>query len=303
MTVVNIGSLNVDYVYSVDHFVRPGETLACAGFERFAGGKGLNQSVALARAGAAVRHAGKVGRDGEWLRALLAAEGVDVGLVETVDGPTGHAVIQVNREGQNAIVIHGGANRAITRDDAVRIVRGAKPGDFLLLQNEVSCVADAIAAGREAGLRVVFNPAPMDMEVLRYPLSLVDVFVMNELEGEALTGVRDHDRILDAMRSRFPDATVALTLGSRGAAYAAAHARGFVPAEKVEAVDTTAAGDTFVGYLAAELAAGAEMERAVRIACAAAAICVTRRGAAQSIPRRSELRLLSGGTGASGARC
>ncbi|MFZ1757481.1 MAG: ribokinase [Caldilineaceae bacterium] len=289
MTILNFGSINIDYVYRVPHLVRPGETIASSDYQQFSGGKGFNQSIALARAGAAVSHAGRVGEEGVWLRAQLAAEGAGVEYLEVIDGPSGHALIQVDTDGENAIILFGGANRTFTPDDATAILRHFGPGDWLLLQNEISAMPEILSIAGERGLRVVFNPAPMGPEVLDYPLAGVSIFVVNEVEGEAFTGEKEAEAILAGMRRRFPSATVVLTLGAAGAIYDDGSQRLAVPAQKVEVVDTTGAGDTFIGYLLAGLSAGDDPQTALETATRAAAICVTRPGAAPSIPHRNEI--------------
>ncbi len=290
MGVLNFGSLNIDHVYRVPHFVRPGETLTSLDYRRFAGGKGLNQSIALARAGAQVHHAGKVGPEGTWLRDTLAAEGVNVDFVQVTDDPTGHAIIQVVPEGENAIVIYGGANRTITPADATRVLAHFGPGDWLLLQNEISALAEILAQAGAQGLAIAFNPAPMTPEVLTYPLEHVRLFIVNQTEGAALTGETEPEAILAAMRRRFPQAATVLTLGAQGSLYAdSEHGRIHTPAVPVQAVDTTAAGDTFTGYLLAGLMEGLSPAQALALATRAAAICVTRPGAAPSIPYRAEV--------------
>ncbi|MCX7590975.1 MAG: ribokinase [Kiritimatiellae bacterium] len=289
MRIVNFGSLNIDHVYTVPHFVRPGETLPATSYRRFAGGKGCNQSIALAAAGAQVWHAGKIGPDGLWLKQKMEEYGVDTRFVEVTDCPTGHAVIQVAPDGENAIVIHGGANRLITQEDARRVLSFFGPGDCLLLQNEISSIPAILREAARIGMTKVFNPAPIDVAATHYPLDLVDTFVINELEGEELTGRKDPLAILDAMTERFPRAAVVLTLGEKGAMYRRAEETIVEPAVPVKAVDTTGAGDTFVGYFLADLALGKDPGAALRTACRAAAICVTRPGAADSIPRRMEV--------------
>ena len=279
--IVNFGSLNVDYVYQVDHFVRPGETLAAAAFNVFAGGKGANQSVALARAGASVMHAGRLGRRDTWLRDKLAAAGVDPRLIELVDGPSGHAIIQVNRQGENSIVLFGGANQTVTPAQIRKVMARARRGDVLLLQNEINDIAEIMRQGAAAGLLIALNPAPMSAAVKEYPLDLVDTLIVNEIEAEQLLGG-------NGARLK-PGAELVLTLGARGARYEAGGRRLAVPAEPVHAVDTTAAGDTFIGYFLAARAAGADPEAALRLACRAAAVCVTRPGAMDSIPLRAEV--------------
>lgn len=287
--ILNFGSVNIDHVYRVDHLVRPGETIASRDYRQFSGGKGFNQSIALARAGAKVSHAGRIGGDGRWLREQLADEGADVRFLEVIDGPSGHAIIQVDEAGENSIILFGGANRTFTPEDAAEILGRCGAGDWLLLQNEISAMPEILQLAGERGVRVVFNPAPMGPEVLDYPLDGVSIFVVNETEGEAFTGESEPDAILAGMRARFPSATVVLTLGGDGSLYDDGNQRIAVPAQKVTAVDTTAAGDTFIGYLLAGLAGGDDPQAALEIATRAAAICVTRPGAAPSIPRRAEV--------------
>jgi ribokinase len=289
MRVMNIGSINIDHVYEVDHFVRPGETLGSLSYHSFAGGKGFNQSVALARAGAATLHAGRVGKEGAWLLQLLLREGVDTSHVTVGAATTGHAIIQVVPDGENAIVLYGGANRLITETDVASALSACSAGDFLLLQNETSAVAQAIQIAHTKGMRIVFNPAPMTAAVHQYPLELVDVFVLNETEAAELTGISDPAGVNAKMRELFPRAATVLTLGSKGAIYSDADSRYQEPALAVGAVDTTAAGDTFIGFFLAELMQTGDPAKALAKGCHAAAICVTRPGAADSIPSRHEM--------------
>ena len=293
MSLLVFGSLNIDHVYQVDHFVRSGETLASAEYRQFQGGKGANQSVALARAGAEVFHAGRIGPEGLWLREQLAAEGMNVEHITVGDVPTGHAIIQVDREGENAILLYGGANLTITAADARRVLaqwhRRRPPEDWLLLQNEISAMPEILQAAAERGISVAFNPAPMTPEVHDYPLDGVSWFVVNRTEGADLAGAESPAAILEALHSRAPQAAILLTLGADGSLYTSGEERIITPAKSVEAVDTTAAGDTFIGYFLAGLVAGQPAVDALNRATKAAAICVTRPGAAVSIPFQAEL--------------
>ncbi len=292
MKILNFGSLNLDFVYEVGHFVRPGETLGALSYAKFCGGKGLNQSIALAKAGAKVLHAGRVGQDGLMLKAKLEDSGADSSLVEVGQGPSGHAIIQVSREGENCIILFGGANMEISKAQIGSAVGRLSKGDFILLQNEINSIPEIMRAASEAGLKIFFNPAPMSAEVKGYPLDLVGCFVVNEIEGAELSDCdsQSHEEVLAALKAKFPKADILLTLGSKGALFAGAGASGsvMVQAEKVKAVDTTAAGDTFIGYFMAALSEGSGPEAAMRLASKAAAITVTRKGAADSIPFRKE---------------
>jgi ribokinase len=290
MNVLNFGSLNFDHVYEVEHFVRPGETVTSGKYHLLCGGKGLNQSIALAHAGARVFHAGKIGQDGQQLVARLEAAGVDtsfIGIAESA--PTGHAVIQVDANGQNSIIIHGGANREVRTEDVSRVLAQFASGDCLLLQNEISSIPEIVDQARKRELSIFFNPAPMDRAVLDYPLDKVDGFIINEIEGRELTGKTEPNSIIESMRRRFPRSATILTLGEHGVIYADPQTKLSVPAEKVTPLDTTAAGDTFIGYFLAQKSRGFPVENSLKIATCAAAICVTRRGAADSIPHRSEV--------------
>ena len=289
MQILNIGSINIDHVYSVNHFVQPGETIASSKYEIFAGGKGFNQSIALARAGAVTRHSGKISKNAEWLLQRLKREGVDISSVEITQTPTGHAIIQVVPSGENSIVLYGGANQTVNVTDIARALESTSPGDYLLLQNEISSVADAIRKGKEKKLKVVFNPAPMTPDVCNYPLDDVDIFILNETEAKGLTGKTTPEDVHKFMCEQFPQSVTVLTLGSKGAVYFDSNTIFQQPSVDVVAVDTTAAGDTFIGYFLAELIQNGNPEKALSLGCCAAAICVTQPGASDSIPLRKEL--------------
>lgn len=291
MKVLSLGSMNLDYVYAVDHFVQAGETLAASDRSIHRGGKGLNQSVALAQAGAETYHAGRIGTDGIMLKDWLAAKGVDVSFLETdTDIPTGHAIIQVVPSGQNSIIILAGTNGSINEEYVDKVLAHFEPGDLLLMQNETSCRDYAIEQAAKKGLKVALNPSPMTDELAKSTaLQYVSFFILNEIEGKAVTGETDPDKICKAMKERYPDGTVVLTLGSDGVVYFDGTKRlshGIYP---VKAVDTTAAGDTFTGFFLATLAAGEPPEVALQRASKASAIAVTRPGASDSIPTLEEV--------------
>ena len=277
MKVINFGSLNIDLVYHVRDFVRPGETISATSTAKFPGGKGLNQSIALARAGVKTFHAGMIGTDGKFLLDLLHDNGVDSSAVAVDPAtPSGHAVIQVADSGENAIVLYPGTNRKITPELIARAFAKAEAGDVLLLQNEISRIPDIMREAAKKRMRIFLNPAPMTEEVLDYPLELVDTLIVNETEWEVLAGHK-----LPA------SVNVLKTLGARGAVYN----DGVKVAAKpvAEVVDTTAAGDTFIGFFIADLLQGKDVKAAMETAAAAAAWCIRHEGAAVSIPRRSDL--------------
>lgn len=280
MEIWNLGSVNVDRVYSLDHIVKPGETVSSHHLEELPGGKGFNQSVALARAGARVHHVGAVGPDGAHLVSMLAKLGVDTAHLATAAEPTGHAIIQVDEDGRNAIVVFAAANGTVSPDAVRAALAGAAPGDVLLCQNETSAVADSMREAKARGLRVVFNPSPFDGKIDDLPLDLVDLFLVNETEEAGLLALGGPAAAAARVVTRGGDGCESLAPG-RGPVR--------VPAFRVKAVDTTAAGDTFTGYYLAALAAGLPEEDALRRACAAAAIAVTRPGAAPSVPAAAEV--------------
>ena len=285
--VLNFGSLNIDYVYCVDHLVRPGETIHSTGLEVYSGGKGLNQSVALAKAGAVVFHSGCVGAaDGRLLVDELTAAGVNTDHIRFTDVRSGNAIIQVDINGENSIVLFGGANRQCTEEQIKNTLKAFGPGDILLFQNETNLVDALITTGADLGLTVVFNPAPCDGLVKQYPLELVDIFIVNEVEAGELTGMGKSgaDLMMAAMRKAFPKAGIVLTLGERGAIYFDGEEEYRQKAFKADVVDTTAAGDAFIGYFLAGYAKGEPSAEIIRTAAKAAAITVSKAGAARSIP-------------------
>lgn len=296
MNILNFGSLNLDYVYAVDHIVKPGETLASNRLEVFCGGKGLNQSVALARAGARVSHAGMIGRDGEPLLAMCRENGVDVSHVRVVSERSGNAIIQVGADGQNSIVLFGGANRENSREHVDRVLAEFGPGDMLLLQNEINLLEYVIDAAAERGMRTVLNPSPFDAAIAACDLEKVSLFIVNEVEGEQISGEADPGRIIEAMLARYPKAGVLLTLGEHGSLYRDGRETARREARRVRVVDTTAAGDTFAGYFLTALTEGKPPGDALDFATCAASIAVSRAGAAASIPHREEVeRVMKGG--------
>lgn len=289
MRFLNFGSLNTDHVYTVDAIVQPGQTITSTAFSVDAGGKGLNQSVALARAGGRVFHAGATGGgDADMLMNILEDNGVDVSFVDRGHVHGGRAIIQVDRNGQNCIVLFAGANREITPDDVRRVIADFGAGDALVLQNETSCLDEMIRFGRERGMRICLNPSPADARVDAVDLNLVDYLILNEIEGEYFTGRQDEDAIAEVLIGRYPSMRVVLTLGGKGSLYADAEGRSRQDIFEVPVVNTTAAGDAFTGFFLTSLFGGKSPPEALRTASAAAALAVSRRGAADSIPTLAE---------------
>lgn len=289
MKILNFGSLNLDYVYSVDHFVAAGETLCSGDLNLFCGGKGLNQSIALARAGAQVFHAGLIGAEGGMLRDALQHAGVDCRYVKEIPGRSGHTIIQVDKNGQNCILLYGGANRAVTAGYIDQVLAGFGAGDLLLLQNEVNLLGRIIDGACERGMEIALNPSPFDENLDACDLGKVSLFLLNEVEGFQISGERKPQLILDRLAEMYPAAEVVLTLGGDGCVYGKGAKRIRQAAFPARAVDTTAAGDTFTGYFLAARAEGLDAAACLALASKAAAIAVTRPGAAPSIPLRDEV--------------
>lgn len=289
--ILNYGSLNIDRVYRVPHIVRPGETISSRSFQTFAGGKGANQSVAIARAGGMVYHAGKVGQDGQWLVKKIAGFGVNTRFIRTAKAGTGQAVIQVDQNGENAIFLYPGTNRQITRTEIDNVLCHFSAGDALLLQNEINEAAYLIQAAYERKLLICLNPAPMDRQIIKYPLRKVKILILNETEGAALSGQTRLKAILDSLIKKLPESEIVLTLGKQGAIARLPGQRPIKQSSvRVKPVDTTAAGDTFIGYYLAGRVAEKSPAECLRQACAAAAVCVTRPGAMDSIPSIGQVR-------------
>ncbi|MEM9623717.1 MAG: ribokinase [Pseudomonadota bacterium] len=288
-----MGSLCVDHVYAVPQISAAGETVASGGYALFPGGKGLNQSLAAAYAGASVVHFGAVGDDGATLLEVLQQAGVDTRGIERQSGPSGHAVIQVDAAGQNAIVIHGGANRSLPPACHEAALAALEAGDWLLLQNETNGVATCIADA-PAHARTALNLAPPDARMHEYPIDRLDLLIVNEAEANALAGTQTADAAFVRLVSEFPALDLVLTLGAQGLWFHEAGAgSGQMSSHSVQAVDETAAGDAFVGYLLAALVAGQGLRHALQTASAAGALAVTTAGAATSIPAASDVRKLA----------
>lgn len=289
MKVLNFGSVNIDYVYQMEHFIRPGETAPCKALTTGCGGKGLNQSIALAKAGTKVYHAGLYGREGQFLLDKMNAAGVDTGLMRLGEGPNGHAIIQVEKSGQNCIILYGGTNRQVTDGYVDEVLAHFEKGDVLVLQNEINHMPDLMKKAHEKGLRIAFNAAPYGPEVLEYPLETVTWLIVNEVEGAGLSGKEDFDEIAETLVRKYPGVTVMLTMGKNGCLYKSAAETVRVPACRVDAVDTTAAGDTFIGYFVRGMIEGLPVRDTLRQATVASAIAVTRPGAADSVPALEEV--------------
>lgn len=287
--ILNFGSCNIDYVYSLDHIVEVGETETTHKREIFPGGKGLNQSIAAAKAGAAIFHAGCVGCDGELLTDILTENGVDISYMSKTDGTNGHAVIQVSSAGENSIFLYPGSNEMVTKEYIDSVLENFEQDDIILLQNEISNVDYIVEKAYQKKLCIILNPSPFNEEMKKIDFGKLSYIILNEVEAKAISGCDVPEEGLSYIRSRYPGLKVMLTLGCNGCIYMDEAHELYQPAFEVEAVDTTAAGDTFTGYFIAELSRGTEYREILKISSAASAIAVSRKGAAPSIPDRTEV--------------
>lgn len=297
MPILNFGSLNIDHVYRVDTFVLPGETKHTRSYTVNSGGKGLNQSIAAARAGSQVFHAGIAGRDGGFLVEMLQSSGVNTSLMLHSDEVSGHAIIQVTDSGQNCILLYGGTNQMLTEDYVDQTLDEFGSEGFVLLQNETNLVGEIIEKAARKGLRVALNAAPYAENVNTYPVNRLDWLIVNEVEGAGIVGGEADESLLQRLAERNPQTGVLLTLGSRGAQCFRDGHYASIGSCKVQAVDTTAAGDTFSGYFLSGVLEGLSLAGTLRLATVASALCVQRPGAANSIPMRAEVeQVLKEGT-------
>ena len=289
MKVLNIGSMNLDNVYSVDHVVQPGETEASYGMNVFLGGKGMNQSVALAKAGVAVYQGGMIGEDGQPFLDACREFGVNGDFIRQIPGKTGPAIIQIDKNAQNCILLYGGANQMLTEEYVDEVLAHFTAEDMLLLQNEVNMLPYIVDKAYEKGMQIAINPSPFNEKLNDVDMSKIGLFLMNEVEGFQVTGETEPDAIIAKVQELYPHAKIVLTLGKDGAVYADGDQKFFQPIFKVQAVDTTAAGDTFTGYFIAGLASGMPIPEVLRMSAKASSIAVSREGAVPSIPYREEV--------------
>lgn len=290
MKIFNFGSLNMDKVYRVKEFVRSGQTVSALDLYTYPGGKGLNQSVAVARAGGQVYHVGCVGEDGEFLKQFLLSNHVHCDFVKDVEGFSGHAVIQVDQKGQNCIIVYPGANHKLEREYIDQVFEVIQKDDIILLQNEINLVDYVMAKGRERGARIVLNPSPVTDELQSFPLELVRTFILNEIEAMYISGEAEIEDMLKALEVKYPESEIVLTLGEKGSVYRFKGNEQRFGIFKTDSTDTTGAGDTYCGYFLACSALGMTPFDACVYASAAAAIAVSKKGAASSIPNMDNVK-------------
>lgn len=289
MKILNIGSCNIDYVYSLDHIVAEGETERSDSVNTFAGGKGLNQSIAAAKAGAKVYHAACVGSDGNILTNALEENGVDISLIKRSEAKNGHAIIQVSKSGENSIFLYPGTNEMIEKKYIDDVLCRFDEGDILMLQNEINNIDYIVERAYKKKMTIILNPSPINDELSKIDMNMISYIILNKIEA---TSLFDSDNIRICTENavkRYPMLRIILTNGVKGSIYKSADKTLYQNAFKAKVADTTAAGDTFMGYFVAGLANGLEIGQILRTASAASAITVSRSGAAPSIPWVAEV--------------
>lgn len=289
MKILNFGSLNIDKVYAVEEIVKGGETIDSVSFSESVGGKGLNQSIAVAKAGGNIMHAGCVGKDGEILLQALKDNNVDTSLIKTVETASGQAIIQVDKHGQNCIILFHGANYEVDKTYIDEVMQDFAQGDILILQNEISNIDYIIEVAKAKQMKIYLNPSPINENLDKYNMQAIDGIFVNEHEGAYLADKEKVEDILDSLASKYPELEIILTFGDKGAYYRHKDINIFQPAYKVDAVDTTAAGDTFTGYFIALRQQGKSIEESLQKASKASSITVSRKGASISIPKIAEV--------------
>ena len=289
MAIFNFGSINIDHVYQVEHFVRPGETLTSTGYQKVMGGKGANQSIALAKANNNVVHVGAIGKENKSLLSDLDDMGVNTKYITCLSQATGHAIVQVNDSAENAIVLFPGANNHLTLNQIDHVLKEASPKDWVLLQNETNLIDTIIAEAKKQKLTIAYNPAPMNKKLVERVIKQIDILIVNEVEAMDLFAVNSEQEAQNRLQRDYPHLTVIMTLGAKGVRYLCSGELIEVLAFKVNAVDTTAAGDTFIGYCLTGLMNQEPPKEVLIRACAASALCVSCAGASNTIPTSAEV--------------
>lgn len=299
MKVLVFGSLNIDYVYSVDHFVQPGETISSTDRQIFCGGKGLNQAIAFAKYGQETWQVGAVGQgDSQLLLETLQEAGVYTEWIAVKEGPSGHTIIQNTPQGENNIILFGGANQMLSKEDVDRVLENFTEGDYLILQNEINQIPYIMEKAYHKRMHIVLNPSPMNDKIFEMPLDYVEYLILNEIEAVAILKHEQEkadektegSELMTLLLEHFANCKIVLTLGGNGSMYGNGEKRYEQGIFSVKAVDTTAAGDTFTGYFMGEIMNGKEPREALETAAVASALAVSKKGASASIPDYAEVK-------------
>lgn len=284
MKILNFGSINIDKVFSLDHIVRPGETIDSKTYEEKIGGKGLNQSVALAKVSDQVYHAGKLNYKDSFIVEYLKINEVKTDFIKMSDKLTGSAFIQVDKNGENSIVLDHGANFAIDKEEVDYVLASFGEGDILILQNEINNLSYIIDEARKKNMIIVLNPSPINKDLLELELKFIDLLIMNEYEASAISDGADENDIISILKAKFPWTKFVITRGSRGSIYFDNKQALSQEIFEVDTIDTTGAGDTFTGYFVGLMSRGYDIKECLKYASAASALAVRQKGASNSIP-------------------
>ncbi len=289
MKILNFGSCNIDYVYEVENIVRGGETISSNNLKIFAGGKGLNQTIAVARSGNEIYHAGCIGKDGLFLKNMLDDEKVNTKYLKISENQTGHAIIQVDKKGENSIILYKGTNHLIDKAHIDLVLNDFTDGDILILQNEISNLNYIVDKAHERQIKIALNPSPIDQNILDLDFTKINFLILNEREAIEISKTVNLDSACDFFTTNYPKLNVIITLGKNGSVFLNGKENYACNAFSANAVDTTGAGDTFLGYFVSNLANTGDVVASLNIASMAAAISVTKNGAAQSIPYKEQV--------------
>lgn len=287
--IIVIGSFNLDYVFNVDRFVRSKETMTSNGMTIHYGGKGFNQAIALARCYPETYFAAHLNHNERYLLPILEDNGIKTDYVTFVDEPTGMAFIQVDQSGENCILLNKGANHSFKDADIDAILDGFTKGDLLVLQNEINNLESLIKKAKLRGMKLALNPSPLTENLLNINTNDIDFLLINEIEGEQLSKKIDPEEIIEILRDKAPNTSIILTLGSKGVIAYHEQTKYMQEGRKVEAIDTTAAGDTFTGFLLGMLMQGKNIDLALKYATYAASLSVICKGAFESIPKLNDV--------------
>lgn len=289
--ILNLGSLNIDKVYSLDHIANEGETISAISYNEGMGGKGLNQSIALKRAGADFIHAGFVGEnDGDILLNYMAKNEIDF-LVKKVSGNSGHAIIQVDKDANNSIIVEAGANKKIDKSYIDQVLAKFEEGDYILLQNEISNLPYIVDVASKRKMKIFLNPSPVDESIKTIDFNKIDTLILNETEAYDLSGCENPDQIINYFRKNYKDLNIVLTLGKDGGIYSSKDMDIKFSSFKTKTIDTTGAGDTFLGYFLASISKEEDVEKSLKLASLAASLSCSKKGAAISIPSLKEVEV------------
>ena len=283
MTIYNLGSINIDHLYMLERIPKPGETLSSLETHITIGGKGLNISVAANRSGADVRHIGVVSSADPSVLDMIAGLGLDSALISQVDVQTGHAIIYVDENSENSIVVHGGANLCFSESQIRTALSSAQPDDWLVLQNETNANEIGISIAREKGMQIALVAAPFNAKTMPEQIEKVDLVSMNKTESELF------EVISGTSIGNLKSVDFLITYGADGAVFLSDGEARRIAAHKVHSIDTTGAGDTFFGVFMAHYTSRGCVETALKKANAAAALIVQRRGVASVVPSQKEI--------------